>query len=183
MRRKLYLMIALLVALAVTGGAFAYTQTSGSVSTTVSAGSFAAVTPVGGTAPEEGWVHGGTPPSWDPIEGVAGSITGGDLYYINPGDYNGRLLVTLYVTNVPELAGCYSYLNMKVQAYKYDTTSNSYSTENLDLYLTLTNGYVSFILEPGIHVITIDGGSWYCFDADAEGGSLSPSFYIEVRQA
>ena len=122
---------------------------------------------------------------WTPVEGTAGSIAPGDLYYIeNPSGYTGKLLVMLYVTNVGDLANSYSYINMQVQAYDYDADVSTHTSENLDLYLTLTNGYVCFVLDPANgdgYVITIDGGSWYCFDAD--GGSLSPSFYIDVRQA
>jgi hypothetical protein len=182
MKRKLYLMVALLAALVVTGSSFAYTQTSDSVSTSVSAGSFATVD---GWDSTDTWGKYDTLPSWTPVEGTAGSVEAGDLYYItNPSGYTGNLLIMLYVTNVGDLADCYSYLNMQVQAYDYDSSANSYTSKSLDLYLTLSNGYVSFILPQASgdgYVITIDGGSWYCFDAD--GGSLSPSFYIDVRQA
>lgn len=182
MRKKSFLLLALLVALAATGGTFAYTETSESVSTTVTAGTFASVTAASGG---EAWAKHDGLPEWTPIERTAGSVTAGDLYYIlNPTGYTGRLLVMLYLTNVGELADSYTYMNLQVQAYDYDGTASTWTSESLDVYLTISSGYITFILSQATgdgYIITVDGGSWYCFDAD--GGILSPSFYIEVLQA
>ena len=65
----------------------------------------------------------------------------------------------------------------------YSYFSGSWTDENIDEYLTLTNGYVSFILStPKTFTITIDSGIFYCIGSGSSG-SLSPSFYIDVRQS
>jgi len=65
----------------------------------------------------------------------------------------------------------------------YSYYAGSWTDENIDEYLTLTNGYVSFIVTtPGVFTITIDSGIFYCI-GDGSSGSLSPSFYIDVRQS
>jgi len=194
MRRKLYLVIALLLALAVTGGTFAYTQTSASISAGVATGSstFAGVTT---SKPGEGFPttdkYSGTP-SWTPVVNTAGGIVPGHLYYIDSKEYNSDLLVMLYVTNVGDLAQGYSYLNLGVNVYTVTvTTTLTWAEEiavtgtapDLNYFLTLSNGYVSFILPAGSTkcVITIDQGAYYCINGTAD--YLTPRFYIDIRQA
>ncbi|MDO8567576.1 MAG: hypothetical protein Q7R57_02540 [Dehalococcoidales bacterium] len=189
MKRKWYFVLAMLVALAVAGGSYAYTETSGSVSAAVSTGSssFANVTT---TAPAGWTAKYGSAPSWTPVQNTAGNITAGDLYYIDPQNYTGSLLVMVYLTNVGDLAHGYSYLNQGVNFYA--TSNNSTYTAltgtmgtapNLTYYLTLSNGYVSFILPAGSTkgVITIDNGALYTIGTNSS--YLTPRFYIDVRQA
>jgi hypothetical protein len=180
MTRRIYLIIALVVALVVAGGTFAYTQTSSSVTASVSSNSFATVTAASGG---EAWAKHDGVPSWTPLEGSAGSVTAGDLYYIDPGDYAGDLLIMLYITNAGDLSSAYSYLNLEVQVWDYDADPEGWTSESVDYFLTLSNGYVAFILSaPGGdgYVVTIDDGSWYCIDGT---GTLAPTFFIDVRQA
>ena len=169
MKRKLYLGIALLVALAVTAASFAYTQSSGTVTASVSSSSaFIDV---------EGWTGG--KPSWTPVSETAGSIIAGGLYTITvPSTYSGGLLGMLYVTNPADLVQAYSYLNLGVEVYKEGTS------EDVDRYLTLRNGYVPFTLTVSageVYTIGIEAGSWYCFDT-SDSDNLSPSFYLDMRQ-
>jgi len=46
----------------------------------------------------------------------------------------------------------------------------------------MRNGQVSFIL-PGYakYKVAIDSGCFYCTNANADGSSLSPQFYLEVN--
>jgi len=119
-KRKLYLILALLVALAVTGGTFAYTQVSSTVAPTTSfagvAGGFATIStdePISGGD----YATGNATPTWSPVVDVADAITAGDLYYIDVGTYTGDILVTLYLDNPNTLAKCYSYINMAICVY------------------------------------------------------------------
>jgi hypothetical protein len=191
MKRKLYLMVALLVALAVAGGSFAYTATSGSISAEVTTGSssFADITTTKPSGFPETDKY-GVAPNWTPVVNTAGGITPGRLYYIDPKNYTGDLLVMLYLTNVGDLAKGYSYLNMGVNFYKADTgwteeTSRTGTAPDLTYYLTLSNGYVTFILPAAggwtKGVITIDNGAYYCISGTP--AYLMPRFYIDVRQA
>jgi hypothetical protein len=185
--KKIYLIIALLVALVVSATTFAMTATSATVTTSVSAGGFANVTtslPTGWTAPS-GY---GSAPTWSPIAGTTGSVTKGSLYYIDPQQYTGDLLVTLYLNNPADLTKAYSYLNMAIMAQSsangtsWSAVTSFQTNGNYNYYLTLTNGYVSFVLPGGSkYLISIDNGAYYC--VSTSNGSLSPSFYIDVRQA
>jgi len=120
MRKKLYLVIALLVALAVTGGTFAYTQVSSTVAPTTSfAGVEGGFATISTTEPISGgnYATGNANPTWSPVVDVADAITAGDLYYIDVGTYTGDILVTLYLDNPNTLAKCYSYINMAICVY------------------------------------------------------------------
>lgn len=203
MKKKLYLLIALLVALAVAGGSFAYTATSGTAPVTIDAigvsGAFSNVTT---TAPTFGNASGHNSPSWSPSASSAGSVTAGDIYYIDLGTYTGDILVTLYINNPTALAKMYSYINLAIVAY--GTTSNNTawasapisqfkSGDYFTTYLGISTGYVSFILKnsdstteaTSVHryfAIAVGGGSYYCISTTASG-SLEPQFFIDVKQA
>ncbi len=179
MKRKLLLLAVILAVLAIAGGTFAYTATSASLSTSVTSSAFVAVQSWNGTMT---WGKYDALPTWTPLVGSAGAVDAGDLYYIeNPGSgYTGNLLVTLYLTNPGDLADSYSYMNFEVQAYDYNGTT--WTSKDIDAFLTMSNGYVSFVLPPATGtgwVITIDGGSWYCIGTS----HLDPTFFLEVKQA
>lgn len=210
MRKKLYLVIALLVALAVTVGTFTYTQTSATTGPTISqagvsgTGAFATVSTIEPLIFDSTYATTYESPSWSPSVDAAGSITAGDIYYIDVGTYTGDILVTIYLNNPAALLKDYSFLNMAIGAYGagYDSQASPTWTWNgspitqfmtgiyYNYYLTLTNGYVSFILKASdtatdgtnsYFAITIEGGSYYCISTTA--GDLSPDFYIDIRQA
>ncbi|RJO62142.1 MAG: hypothetical protein C4542_04765 [Dehalococcoidia bacterium] len=199
MKRKVYLLLALVLTLATTAGSYAYTATSGSVTTVTSSTAFAQVTT---TKPAAGVV--GTPgfpsadkyastPAWTPMVNTASSVTAGHLYYIDPKDYAGDLLVQLYLVNVGDLAKGYAYLNLGVNFHKVtgaagsetwaEETAVTGTAPILNYYLTLSNGYVTFILPAGSTkgVITIDNGS--LFTINATSSYLAPQYYIDVKQA
>ncbi|HAU32176.1 MAG TPA: hypothetical protein DCW46_07970 [Desulfotomaculum sp.] len=176
-KRKIYLLVALILAAAITGGVFASTQISATTEVTVSSGNVFDV-----SATLDGAKYTSNP-SWTPFKNTAGSITAGGLYVIDPKDYTGKMLVTIYLNNPKELMGCYSYLNMGLNAY--GKTGENWNADAVGdpVYLTLTNGYVSFILDSGTYEITIDEGSWYCINTEDAERSLKPKLYIDVKQA
>jgi hypothetical protein len=189
MKRKLYLIAALALTVIIASASFAYTQTSASTSLSISAGS-TALASITMAKPATGFPtadkYAGTP-TWTPISDVAGNVTAGHMYYIDPGTYTGELWVTMYLTNVGDLAKNYSYLNLGVNFYTTDGTAWAEETAvtgtapNLNYYLTLSNGFVSFRLPAGSTkgVLTIDNGDWYC--TSTTGGSLSPRFYLDIK--
>lgn len=171
---------------------FAATSGVTSVSVTGSSSTFAAVT----AATTDG-AHGAAP-SWSVTPGAAGTVTAGDLYVVDTAAYDGDILVTVYVTNVADLAQRYTFLNLGVTAYEWDSTLASGSGDweaapvagksgsSLTSYATLAGGYVSFILAEtangGKYSISVDGGSFFA-NGQTSGGSLSPQFFLDVRQA
>lgn len=129
-------------------------------------------------APSFGYVVGKT---------IGGVTTPGDLFYIDATDSPADVQATLYITNAMELSRSYRYLILRVGVYVRDD-SGGWERAVLangkpipDTFITMRDGQVSFTL-PGLaeYKVTIDGGSYYCRSAVAEGGSVSPQLYLTV---
>lgn len=117
-----------------------------------------------------------------------GSVTPGDLFYINATESVADIDATLYLTNAGELVRNYRYLILKVGVYvqgddgEWQKISGNNGETIPDTLITMRNGQVSFTLAGyAKYKLTIDGGSFYAFTGNAEGGSLSPQFYLEVN--
>jgi hypothetical protein len=183
MKKRLFLILCLLVAFAITAISFASrsaTTNSVSVSTSTNSLGVAAV-----DLPTIRGKHNALP-SWTPTEGTAGTIsTKGDLFVITA-DSAADIWVTLYLNNGDKLSKAYTYLNMNIEAYYTTDTTNWATTtkKDIDSYLTLTNGYVSFKLSGhaagGQYSIGIDGGTFFTIDTGTPA-NLKPSFYVEVN--
>ena len=127
-------------------------------------------------------------PAWTAFgKAIGGVDTPGDVFYIDATDNPGDIQVTLHITNAKELSHCYRYLILNVGIYvKSDAgewkKAAQYNGEPIpDTFITMSNGQVGFSL-PGLakYKITIDSGSFYCINAVADGGSVSPQLYLEV---
>lgn len=127
-------------------------------------------------------------PTWTAFRRAIGGVsTPGDLFYIDATNDTADIQVTLYLTNAQELSYCYRYLILKVGVYvegnagQWEKTSMGNGQPIPDTFITLRDARVSFTL-PGYakYKITIDSGSFYCTNADVDGGSLSPQFYLTV---
>lgn len=128
-----------------------------------------------------------TVPRWSAFgKAIGGVTTPGDLFYIDATDHAADIVIILYLTNAQELIHYYRYLILKVGGYVESNTGEweRASTTNGELipdtFITLRNGQVTFTL-PGYakYKVTIDGGSFYCTNASADG-DLSPQFYLTV---
>ena len=127
-------------------------------------------------------------PSFNVFGSAIGGVTPGDLFYL---DSKGAMdtLVTLHLTNADELIHYFRYMIFRVGVY-VQTGENGWERATLsdgepvpDVYLTMRNGMVNFML-PGYsrYKITLDGGSFYSFSIDAGGGgAASPNFYLTVE--
>jgi hypothetical protein len=115
-----------------------------------------------------------------------GEVPEGELYNITPHpEYNGDLLVKLYLTNTGALNKAYKYLNMKIYI------KNSLEAEKRPKYqiLSMENGVAMFNIEGGSaesYTIEVFGGSYRLMSADinqwGEGWSITPELYLEVAQ-
>lgn len=145
------------------------------------------------------WLKGGaqipTAPVFNTI--VAGTPTSvktqGDVAVVNADTGTGitasNVLVTIYVTNMQNLAATYSSYALPVQIYGDTVATGKFSAWNTasplesGTYLTNTSGYETFTLPTGAgkyYEITLDsGGSLYPFSTS---GDLAPSFYITAQQ-
>jgi hypothetical protein len=127
-------------------------------------------------------------PTWTAFGKAIGSVTAGDLFYIDATDNPADISATLYLTNAEELVSSYRYLILKVGLYSQVAEGDwqkvtEYNGEPVpDTFITMSNGQVSFTLPgAGDYKITIDGGSFYCYGAGAGERSHSPNFYLEIN--
>ena len=127
-------------------------------------------------------------PSAIAFERAIGAITPGDLFYIDTTGTTADITATLHLTNTQELVHSYRYMTLKTGIY-VQTDSGEWgkaATRNGELipdtYITLRNGQVSFPL-PGYakYKVAIDSGSFYYISTNADGGGISPQFYLTVN--
>jgi len=115
------------------------------------------------------------------------SVTPGDLFYIDSTDSPADFLATLHLTNADELARSYRYLILNVGTYVEDGAGewaqvSGYGGQPVpETFLTLLNGSVNFGLGGyARYKIAVDGGNFYYWATNVEGGVTSPRFYLTV---
>ena len=172
---KKIIIIALLAALLVTGGVFAYTFTTATATIGVTAptSDFATVTAGSVTAPT-----------------VFGKFTGtwptDDLYTITPdAGYTGDLVVTVYLTNAGELIRYYQHLNMKLELW--DSTNTTADEQAEAQVINMQNSQVLFTWANGTgtgpYTVKITGGSFRIHPFKSlTGGSYQPQLWAEITQ-
>ncbi|MCL0094495.1 hypothetical protein M1N58_01160 [Dehalococcoidales bacterium] len=181
--RGLFLMAACLLALAITGGVFAYGYTTAGITL--------------GVVAEEDWVTviPGPGITWDVFGRAIGELPENQpLFTIttDPG-WTGDYEVRVYLANAAELVDAYRYLNMKlmfVDEYA-DEIGLDRQAREVDpdwQLLTLTNSEVTFLVDayaPGIpYYVILDGGSFMAHPAAWFGDAdVAPQLWIEVTQA
>ncbi len=128
-------------------------------------------------------------PSWQVFgKAIGGVNTPGDLFYIDSTDYPADTSVILYLTNADELIHYYRYLILNVGVYvqsdtdQWERATVGNGEEIPETYIWMQSGKVSFNL-PGDakYKLTIDGGSFYCFNSGVDGDSQSPKFYLTAE--
>jgi hypothetical protein len=173
-----YFITALLLALAVTGGLFAYAYTS--ETTTLGAVSissdFAAVS------------VNNTVPSFNVLGSFRGIILPGHLFAITPSDYSGDLEANVYLDNIDQLSSKYGMLLMRIEFVNAGDTP--VDVEGIAKPLSLQNGVVSFtassLTANTTYYIQTTGGVYRTFPwayLTGSGGSYIPSITCEVVQA
>ncbi|MFC1911986.1 hypothetical protein ACFLXG_02365 [Chloroflexota bacterium] len=172
---KKIIIIALLAALLVTGGVFAYTFTTASATIGVTAptSDFATITAGSVTAPT-----------------VFGRFTGtwpaGDLYTITPdASYTGDLVITVYLTNAGELIRYYQHLNMKLEFQ--DSTNTTADEQGEAQVISMQNSQALFTWASGNgtspYTVKITGGSFRLHPFKSlTGGSYQPQLWAEITQ-
>jgi hypothetical protein len=119
---------------------------------------------------------------------VPGSLPTGDLFVVtNPNNFDGNLLVTLYLTNTGALASDFRYLNLDVGVY-YNSANSATPTWTLlsDEYLSLQDATVTFTVPAadfydsgggyGELSISVDGGDYLPINS----GPFSIDTYVKV---
>jgi hypothetical protein len=118
-----------------------------------------------------------------------GSVTPGDLFYIDATGSPHDMAVSLYITNADELTRYLRYLILRVTVYAASEDGQWRPAplrfgplKESDIYLTLQNSPVKFIA-PGDarYKVRIDSGSYYCLPAGAKRDNERPKFYLTVE--
>ena len=117
---------------------------------------------------------------------LSGDVPIGNLFEVTRhADYNGDLLVNVYLVNTDNLTKAYKYLNIELYL---DGSVEAGKTPNYRL-LTLENGVASFSILGGgsdNHTLRVDGGD-YCLNSREPleweaGWTVTPELYCEVTQ-
>jgi len=182
-KRGFYFATALLVALVASGGLFAFTYTTASITGVLTAGNEDFATISVGTSTN--W----TDTNATKIIGRTWGIwnTGKTLFTITPtANYTGDLHVKVYLTNAGELSHAYKHLNMKLQC-----SGSENATGHSFQLLTLENAEVAFDIGTLAvsHNVTLEGGTYHVLSYDplpwstASGVaySVTPELYCEVE--
>ena len=182
-----YLVGALLLALSVTGGVFAFGLTTASTdfsSVTKSGEDFASVTSNTTTAV-----------SWTPHGKFKGATGGGDLFDVDTqtSGYNGKSTVTVTIANGDELVSVYRVLAMFIKVYgSHGDAVDINGDGNVDsddfALLTLSNGAVDLFLSANAtgdyYTVKLDSG-FYSTNIKGTGWTTDyeqPLLYAEVAQ-
>jgi len=161
--KRRVLITGLVAAVLLSGGAYAYTYTTGFQIINVGE-------PSGDVATSN--VSSGQP-DWNSVTDnlsentTCGEVPTGDLYDITPNaSYSGDILVDVYLTNAANLTRAYKYFNMKLYLDGSDEAAETPSYR----VLSLENGRANFSLGG----ITSSGKSWtQTTQSDFEGGTLN----------
>ena len=180
--RKPLFITAILLALAISGGLFAYTWTTATATlvagTTV--GDFASVT--ANTA-------GISNVTWTPFGRYRGAIPAGTLFNVTPTTgYDGDLEVTVYLANADELSKNYRFWMIRLQL---TDGTNPVDAQEATQVLTLNNGQSSFYWPSSnytagtIYDVECTGGSYIGLPWVGTGwaDSYDPLLFCEVTQA
>lgn len=128
-----------------------------------------------------------TPQGWAVSVGSAGSVPApgatNSIASINPaGASSSKMLVSVYVTNLSDLAVNYSSWNFNLQLFDSSATPAQIGDT---LVATSDSGVVSWVvtIDPAktYKVKLAEGGSFYTI-ANGASGSLSPEFFVRATQ-
>ena len=180
--RKPLFVTALLLALAISGGLFAYTWTTATATLVAQTtyGDFASV-----TANTAGIAN----ITWTPFGRYRGGIPEGILFNVTPTTgYDGDLEVTVYLANADELSKNYRFWMIRLQLLDGSTPVDAQGDTQV---LTLNNGQASFYWSSSNYTagttydIKCTGGSYIGLPWVGSGwaDSYDPLLFVEVTQA
>ena len=184
--RGAYLVGALLLALAITGGLFAYTYTTASVTLSLVTGTadFASVTAN---------TTGAALSSYQPWGRYRGSIPAGTPFDVVIGDgFTGDVEIDVYLSNLDELSRNYAFYLMRFALTDGDNVT--VDEQMAEKPLTLKNGVVQFYLPSAnytnyasdnqVFYLRMKGGCYYALPFSKwVGGTIDPILYAQVKQA
>ena len=177
-----FLLTAMLISLAVTGGMFAYAYTTASTSITAASKSDDFATVSSNVSPKS------TVPDYDVFGSYRGIISSGYLFKVTTAtDYPGDIELNVYLSNVDELTTNYGLFLLRLEFV--DSSDNPADAEGIVKPLTMNNGVVTFICDnltdSETYYVRCAGGVYRAFPwAFLSGRSIyDPNIYAEAVQA
>lgn len=178
-RKGLILAGAFLLALALTGGLFAYTQTTQTTTITVTDGGVDYATVAANTTDAADYTVLGK---------HRGVISEGSLFDVTPdSNYTGDLVLNVFLNNVDEMQNDYSAWIMRLRLA--NSANTSIDTQGAIEVISLDNPVATFEVQSanittagGTVYIHIDGGSYKTYGAGWLSGE-NPSIYAQIIQA
>ncbi|MDD4859804.1 MAG: hypothetical protein PHR56_06330 [Dehalococcoidales bacterium] len=183
--KGLFMVGALLGALVVTGGVFAYgfTNASSTMNVVSAGGDFAGIT-----------ANTTQVPTWQPFGQFKGAVPSGTLFDVNTAtsNYTGDLVVTVSVANGDELVKAYRVLNMFIEMRDssgaiVDVNADTVADAKDFAMLTLGNGSVDLYItqvQADTYTIKLKSGYYvsHAWGAGGWAGYENPILYAEVAQ-
>lgn len=180
-----FLVGSLLLALALTGGVFAYGFTSGSatIGSTLADADFAQVT-----------VNASAAPAWNVTGLYRGSTGGGTLFDVDTlsSGYDGDVVVTVSLANVDKLVKVYRNLILKLEVRDssgiiIDINEDGVADANDFTFLTMDNASVTMPMRQGtadVYTVSLVSGYYisHVYGAGWSSGTGMPDLYCEVVQ-
>jgi len=172
-RKGLFFIGAILLALAITGGIFAYGATTATVT-------------LGLTAKTDfAEVEAASPPTWNVWGSYKGRVTAGDLFTITPeADWTGDMSVTLTIANAQDLVEAYKMLVLEIEVW--DDVANTIATGSTTEYLTLGKGDIEIDFEQGApagtYTVKIISGYYITHKGGWTDGKEDPLIMCQVLQ-
>lgn len=175
-RKGLMMLSAFLLALAITGGLFAYTYTTTTITlgTTPVQADYATVT-----------ANATGVPAYTFLGKTKGTIQAGGLFDVTRGaGYTGDLEVIVSLANVDELVEDYSFWMLRVE---FREGATKVDMEESTQVLSLSNPEVSFIVDSanltGTRTVYVPGGSYRVYPAIKVLPDNDPVIFCQVIQA
>lgn len=132
-------------------------------------------------------------PAWSVAGGASGTVStdgAGDLAYLDAsGSSSSKILVSVYVTNMAELAVNYTSWAFNIelhQATAANAGAATWTQVGTDELVTSDSGTVTFIADISsmdhLALVLGSGGSFYAVQTDTTDGDLGPEFFIRSTQ-
>ena len=172
-KRELFLIGAILLALAITGGVFAYGATTTTVGLTlVGTSDYAAV------------VAEVSPPTWTVWGKFKGQVTAGDLFTITPEtNYTGDMVALLTLANAYDLVEAYRVLVLEIEIWDSAGTPAQVGTTE---YLTLDKGVIEIEIDQSgftsPYDIRLVNGFYITHRGGWDAGKEDPTILCDVIQ-
>ena len=170
-RKGLFFIGALLLAVAITGGIFAYGATTATIGLTLADyGDFVAVALPAGQ------------PTWNVFGSYRGRVATGNLFEITPeANWTGDMGVVLTLANAEELVEAYRILVLEIEI---TDTGGAGSQVGTTEYLTMGKGEVEFEFSQttGSYMVELTGGFYITHRGGWTTGQEDPNILCQVLQ-